>query len=80
MTHDMPNVRFFITAALIMLGTISVLVSYARACYCDACPNGYAIWLRGERQLCRECKNIEDRHARRFRRRSLLGRIWRRAA
>lgn len=75
------NTRLIVKCVIVAIVTTAVLVCYARACYCDACPNGYAIWLRGERQLCRECKNIEDRHARRFRpRRSIFDRIRRRAA
>lgn len=60
---DMPNTRFFATALLIVLATAWILISYARRCYCDSCPNGYALWLRGNRQLCRECKSIHDRNA-----------------
>ena len=75
------NTRLIVKCLTIALLTAVIIVHYARACFCDACPNRYAIWRRGERQLCRECKNIENAQARRFRRRRALPwRIWRRTA
>ena len=78
MNSDMPNARFFLIAAVFMLSTIAILVLYARECYCETCPNRFAIWMRDEKQLCRSCKNAHDRHARRFRRRRSVP--WRRAS
>ena len=75
------DTRLIVKCVIVLLLTAAVLVYYARACYCDACPNRYAIWIRGPFQFCRECKNIEDRQVRRFRpRRSIFDRIRRRAA
>jgi hypothetical protein len=77
MTHEMSNFRFFVIAALLLFLVGAVLFAWTRECYCDTCPNRFAIWMRGEKQLCRECKNAHDRHARRFRRKR--GLPWRRA-
>jgi hypothetical protein len=75
MRSDLPDAQFFIISALIVLAVIWIVVAFARECYCDTCPNGFAIWMRGEKQLCRECKKIHDRNAHRFHYRRPL---WRR--
>jgi hypothetical protein len=62
MRHDMPNAQFFAIAILILLSTAWILIRYARACRCDSCKESYAIFQRGELQLCRQCKIVYDRY------------------
>jgi hypothetical protein len=61
MNNDMPNARFYVTAALIVLGTAWVLISYARAIRCTWCRHPYAIWPRECGELCRSCSRIYER-------------------
>jgi hypothetical protein len=76
------NTQLIVKCLAIALLTALVFVLFARECYCDSCPNGFAIWLRGPRQLCRQCKKIEDRRTRSLRRPRLaiLRRHWRNVA
>jgi hypothetical protein len=82
MNHSMPNVQFLVTAALIILATAWVLISYARAIHCAWCRHPYAIWPRECGDLCRSCSRIYDLHVTPIghRRRPLWRRFWRPAA
>lgn len=64
-TSELPNARFIAIAILILLATAWILIRYARACRCDSCKDPYAIFGRGDLQLCRQCKVVYDRYHRR---------------
>lgn len=77
----MSNARFAVIAILLLLGLAWMIFSHIRRCLCDWCESPYAIWLRGDEQFCRGCKNAFDKHQKPInRRRGLLKRIRRSAA
>jgi hypothetical protein len=75
------NTHLVVICILLIALDAGLVFAFVRECHCDACTARYAIWQRGERQLCRSCKAMHDRHAHRIgRRRSLLRRIFRAAS
>jgi hypothetical protein len=75
------NARFTAIAILIMLATIWILVSYARAIRCSWCHGRWAIYSRPTDRkrygldLCRSCAKTFDAEQRRRRPRSVLRRV-----
>lgn len=61
MTSDL---RLILKCALIVLLFAWLLVRYARICLCDSCKEPFAIRIRGELQLCRDCARVYDRNMR----------------
>lgn len=78
------NARFIVIAALIVLGCVFVILSYARLILCAWCRSPWAVYQRPIGDLCRSCAQTFDRQRSRAvgrrRPRSLLQRIMGRAA
>jgi hypothetical protein len=76
-----PSIRFYVIAILIVASCVSVIVAYLRVIPCAWCHGPWAIWPRAVGDLCRSCSRVFDGHVHRVgRKRSLMRRIWRRAA
>jgi hypothetical protein len=81
MTPPMPTLQFILTTIAIVALTAAILLRYAKACRCDNCRDPWAVRIRSTLQLCRACAHSYDRAIGKVRRRrSVLRRIWRRAA
>jgi hypothetical protein len=81
MTPPMPTLRFVLTSIAIAVAVVAILLLYAKACRCDNCKDPWAVRMRSSLQLCRACAVSYDRASGRVRRRrSVLRRIWGRAA
>jgi hypothetical protein len=56
----MSNAELLAKCVLIALVTVYILARYAREILCEDCEAPYAIWVRADRQVCRDCRNEYD--------------------